>query len=166
MRKVDASPAREFGRAECHVLDPSEPLFRDVPHDTIVWMSHGDQLHDAGRRFRAAGDDRDLPDRGGAASRTADLWPPVSSRGFAHAVWVADPGQFPGPDLRNPRTWTMEAFIERSLSEINRRVGPDERVVCGLSGGVDSAVCAALLAKALGPRVVCVFVDTGLLAAG
>ena len=39
----------------------------------------------------------------------------------------------------NPRTWTMEAFIERSLSEINRRVGPDERVVCGLSGGVDSA---------------------------
>ena len=45
----------------------------------------------------------------------------------------------------------MEAFIERSVAEIGRRVGPDERVVCGLSGGVDSAVCAALLAKALGP---------------
>ena len=49
--KVDASPAREFGRAECHVLDPSEPLFRDVPHETTVWMSHGDQLHDAGAGF-------------------------------------------------------------------------------------------------------------------
>ena len=49
--RVDASPAREFGRAECHVLDPSEPLFRDVPHETIVWMSHGDQLHDAGGDF-------------------------------------------------------------------------------------------------------------------
>src|SRR5262249_42789847 len=75
-------------------------------------------------------------------------------------------GNFLDRICRNPRTWTMEAFIERSLSDISRRVGPSERVVCGLSGGVDSAVCAALLARALGPRVVCVFVDTGLLRLG
>ncbi|MGZ3317189.1 MAG: glutamine-hydrolyzing GMP synthase, partial [Isosphaeraceae bacterium] len=67
---------------------------------------------------------------------------------------------------KNPRNWTMGAFIERSIEQIVRRVGPSDRVVCGLSGGVDSAVCAALLARALGPRVVCVFVDTGLLRAG
>jgi len=66
----------------------------------------------------------------------------------------------------NPHDWTMEAFIARSADEVRARVGEDERVVCGLSGGVDSAVCAALLAKALGPRVVCVFVDNGLLRAG
>ena len=60
----------------------------------------------------------------------------------------------------------MEAFIERTLADVGRRVGPADRIVCGLSGGVDSAVCAALLAKALGPRVVCVFVDNGLLRSG
>ncbi len=60
----------------------------------------------------------------------------------------------------------MGAFIERSISEIRRRVGEADRVVCGLSGGVDSAVCAAILAKAIGPRAVCVFVDTGLLRLG
>ena len=72
-------------RAECRVLDSSDPLFQDVPQDTIVWMSHGDQVHDAGDDFVPSGDDRDLPDRGGPASRAADLWAPVSSRGLAHA---------------------------------------------------------------------------------
>ena len=75
-------------------------------------------------------------------------------------------GNFLDRICQNPRNWTMGAFIERSLEQIAAQVGPSDRVVCGLSGGVDSAVCAALLAKALGPRVVCVFVDTGLLRAG
>ncbi len=164
--KVDASPAREFGRAECHVLDPSEPLFRDVPHETIVWMSHGDQLHDAGAGFLplattatcpiAAVRHRKLPIYG------LQFHPEVSHTPYGSLIL----GNFLDRICKNPRTWTMEAFIERSLSEISRRVGPDERVVCGLSGGVDSAVCAALLAKALGLRVVCVFVDTGLLRLG
>ncbi len=164
--KVDASPAREFGRAQCHVLDPSEPLFRDVPHETIVWMSHGDQLHDAGTGFVSLATTATCPI---AAVRHQELpiyglqfHPEVSHTPYGSLIL----GNFLDRICRNPRTWTMEAFIERSLSEINRRVGLDERVVCGLSGGVDSAVCAALLAKALGPRVVCVFVDTGLLRLG
>jgi GMP synthase (glutamine-hydrolysing) len=164
--KVDAAPAREFGRAECHVLDPSEPLFRDVPHDTIVWMSHGDQLHDAGAGFLSLATTATCPI---AAVRHEErpiyglqFHPEVSHTPYGSLIL----GNFLDRICRNPRTWTMEAFIERSLSEVNRRVGPDERVVCGLSGGVDSAVCAALLAKVLGPRVVCVFVDTGLLRLG
>jgi GMP synthase (glutamine-hydrolysing) len=164
--KVDAAPAREFGRAECHVLDPSEPLFRDVPQDTIVWMSHGDQLHDAGAGFLSLATTATCPI---AAVRHEErpiyglqFHPEVSHTPYGSLIL----GNFLDRICRNPRTWTMEAFIERSLSEVNRRVGADERVVCGLSGGVDSAVCAALLAKVLGPRVVCVFVDTGLLRLG
>jgi GMP synthase (glutamine-hydrolysing) len=164
--KVDASPAREFGRAECQVLDPSEPLLRDVPHETIVWMSHGDQLHDAGRDFLALATTATCPI---AAVRHHELpiyglqfHPEVSHTPYGSLIL----GNFLDRICGNPRTWTMEAFIERSVAEASRRVGPDERVVCGLSGGVDSAVCAALLAKALGPRVVCVFVDTGLLRLG
>jgi GMP synthase (glutamine-hydrolysing) len=164
--RVDASPAREFGRAEAHVLDESEPLFRDVPHETIVWMSHGDQLHDAGADFLPLATTATCPI---AAVRHHALpiyglqfHPEVSHTPYGSLIL----GNFLDRICRNPRTWTMEAFIERSLSEINRQVGPTDRVVCGLSGGVDSAVCAALLAKALGPRVVCVFVDTGLLRQG
>jgi GMP synthase (glutamine-hydrolysing) len=164
--KVDASPAREFGRALCHVLDPSEPLFRDVPHETTVWMSHGDQLHDAGAGFLSLATTATCPI---AAVRHEELpiyglqfHPEVSHTPYGSLIL----GNFLDRICRNPRTWTIEAFIERSLSEINRRVGTDERVVCGLSGGVDSGVCAALLAKVLGPRVVCVFVDTGLLRLG
>ena len=164
--RVDASPAREFGRAEAHVLDESEPLFRDVPHETIVWMSHGDQLHDAGADFLPLATTATCPI---AAVRHHALpiyglqfHPEVSHTPYGSLIL----GNFLDRICRNPRMWTMEAFIERSLSEINRRVGPTDRVVCGLSGGVDSAVCAALLAKALGPRVVCVFVDTGLLRQG
>jgi GMP synthase (glutamine-hydrolysing) len=164
--KVQGAPAREFGRAECQVLDPNEPLFHGVPHETIVWMSHGDQVQAAGAEFVplavtatcpiAAVKHRSLPCFG------LQFHPEVSHTPYGTLIL----GNFLDRICKNPRNWTMGAFIERSIEQIVRRVGPSDRVVCGLSGGVDSAVCAALLARALGPRVVCVFVDTGLLRAG
>ncbi|QEH38512.1 GMP synthase [glutamine-hydrolyzing] [Aquisphaera giovannonii] len=165
--KVKGSTARgEYGRAECRILDPAEPLFRDVPRESIVWMSHGDQVHDAGSDFVplavtstcpvAAAKHKSLPFYG------MQFHPEVSHTAYGSLML----GNFLDRVCGNPKLWTMEAFIERSIEQISARVGPNERVVCGLSGGVDSAVCAALLAKALGPRVVCVFVDTGLLRAG
>src|SRR4051794_2985315 len=163
---VQAPPAREYGRAECRILDAEEALFRDVPRETIVWMSHGDQVLDAGPDFIplavtstcpiAAVKHRTLPFHG------LQFHPEVSHTPYGSLIL----GNFLDRICGNPRNWTMGAFIERSLEQITQRVGPADRVVCGLSGGVDSAVCAALLAKALGPRVVCVFVDTGLLRAG
>ena len=163
---VKAYPSREFGRAECRILNPDEPLFHDVPRETTVWMSHGDQVQDAGPDFIplavtstcpiAAVKHRTLPFYG------LQFHPEVSHTAYGPLIL----GNFLDRVCRNPKSWTMEAFIERSLEQVASKVGPADRVVCGLSGGVDSAVCAALLARALGPRVVCVFVDTGLLRAG
>jgi GMP synthase (glutamine-hydrolysing) len=165
--QVQANPTRgEFGRTECRVLDPKEPLFHDVPHETIVWMSHGDQIQAVGDDFLALAATPSCPI---AAVRHRDrpiyglqFHPEVSHTPYGSLVL----GNFLDRICGNPRAWTMGAFIERSVAEVTRRVGPADRVVCGLSGGVDSAVCAALLARALGPRVVCVFVDTGLLRSG
>jgi GMP synthase (glutamine-hydrolysing) len=165
--RVLANPARgEFGRAECRVLDPADSLFQGVPHETTVWMSHGDQIQDAGAEFLplaatptcpvAAVRHRRLPIYG------LQFHPEVSHTPYGALIL----GNFLDRICSNPRAWTMSAFVERSIAEVRRRVRPADRVVCGLSGGVDSAVCAALLARALGPQVVCVFVDTGLLRIG
>ena len=163
---VQSSPAREYGRAECRVLDRDEGLFHDVPEATTVWMSHGDQVHDAGPLFVPLAATSTCPV---AAVRHRDR--PVYGLQFhpevAHTPYgTLILGNFLDRICRSPGTWTMDAFLERSVAEVSRRVGPTDRVVCGLSGGVDSAVAAALLARALGPRVVCVFVDNGLLRLG
>jgi GMP synthase (glutamine-hydrolysing) len=165
--RVLANPARgEFGRAECRVLDPADPLFQGVPHETTVWMSHGDQIQDAGPDFLplaatptcpvAAVRYRRLPIYG------LQFHPEVSHTPYGALIL----GNFLDRICSNPRAWTMSAFVERAIAEVRQRVRSADRVVCGLSGGVDSAVCAALLARALGPQVVCVFVDTGLLRIG
>jgi GMP synthase (glutamine-hydrolysing) len=162
--RVEANPARgEYGRTECRVLDPHDPIFHDVPRETIVWMSHGDQIHEAGDDFIPLGATPHCP-IAAVRHRTLPLYglqfhPEVSHTPYGSLIL----GNFLDRICGNPRTWTMGAFIQRSVAEISRRLEPADRVVCGLSGGVDSAVCAALLARALGPRVVCVFVDTGLL---
>ena len=148
--RVDAGWAGEFGRANCFVLDPSEPLFHDVPQETIVWMSHGDQIQYVGPDFLPLATTATCPI---AAVRHNTLpfvglqfHPEVSHTPYGSLIL----GNFLDRICGNPRTWTMEAFIERTLAAVGCRVGSTDRIVCGLSGGVDSAVCAALLAKAWG----------------
>ena len=164
--KVEPSPAREFGRAECRVIDPADPLFQGVPETSTVWMSHGDQVRASGEAFLPVAATATCPV---AAVRHRSL--PVYGLQFhpevAHTPYGALVlGNFLDRVCHSPGSWTMDAFLDRAVEEIGRRVGPNDRVVCGLSGGVDSAVCAALLARALGSRVVCVFVDNGLLRSG
>jgi GMP synthase (glutamine-hydrolysing) len=163
---VRAHPTREFGRAECRVLDPREALFHAVPSPTTVWMSHGDQVHDAGSDFIPLAATTSCP-----VAAVRHCTRPVYGLQFhpevAHTAYgTLILGNFLDRICKSPGSWTMGAFLQRAVADIKSRVGPDDRVVCGLSGGVDSAVVAALLARAVGPRAVCVFVDTGLLRAG
>jgi GMP synthase (glutamine-hydrolysing) len=129
-------------------------------------MSHGDQVHDAGDAFLPLAATATCPlaavRHHGRPVYGLQFHPEVAHTPYGTLIL----GNFLDRICGSPRNWTIGAFIERAVEQIGRRVGPTDRVVCGLSGGVDSAVAAALLARQLGPRVVCVFVDNGLLRAG
>ena len=100
--KCESAPAREFGRAHCTVLE-ADGVFAGVPQETEVWMSHGDQVTQCLRRFRAAGPHRYLPDHRREAQAAADLRRAISSGSHAHAAGQNDSGEFFDQSLRLPR---------------------------------------------------------------
>ena len=159
---VEASQTREYGRAELTVANPSEPIFKDVPQKSQVWMSHGDSIT---RLPEGAELIASTPTVKNAAYK-------IPSRGiyafqFHPEVFHT---QFGGTMLRNfvmgvcgcKGDWTTESFIETTVKQLKEKLGEDE-VILGLSGGVDSSVAAVLLNKAIGQRLHCIFVDNGLL---
>ena len=163
---VAPCPSREYGRTELQVVDKQDVLFADVDEKSIVWMSHGDQVREVGPEFQPLAATASCPV---AAVKHKSL--PVYAIQFHPEVSHTTQG---ATILRNfirgvcgsDGSWTMAQFVERAVVQIREQIGPGEKIVCGLSGGVDSAVCAALLARAVGEQVVCVFVDNGLLRLG
>ncbi len=162
--EVKPGPTREFGRAACHVRH-AEGLFAGVPEDMIVWMSHGDQVPAVSDDWQPLAATDACPV---AAIRHRSR--PLFGLQFHPEVSHTPHG---GQILRNflhdvcgcRGLWGMQSFVEHTVADLRRRVGT-HRVICGLSGGVDSSVAAALLLKAVGPQVACIFVDNGLLRQG
>ncbi|HOI54198.1 MAG TPA: glutamine-hydrolyzing GMP synthase [Phycisphaerae bacterium] len=159
--KVDRADRREYGRAKIDVIR-HEPLFHGLADELTVWMSHGDQVHAMDGRFEVLARTATCPY---AAARTRD--------GSFYGVQF-HPEVTHTPEGRHilhnflyrvcgcTGQWRTEAFIESQIEAIRRQVG-DACVVCGLSGGVDSSVVAALVHRAIGDQLTCVFVNNGLL---
>jgi GMP synthase (glutamine-hydrolysing) len=160
------SARREYGPAML-TIDQADRLFEGLSGgEHRVWMSHGDRVEELPRGLCAIAHSDNSPY---AAVRSAD----GRLRGIQfHPEVVHTPegstilSNFVHKICGEPGNWTMANFIETKVAGIRATVGPHDRVVMGLSGGVDSSVAAALIHRAVGPRLHCVFVDTGLLRAG
>lgn len=159
--RVTSAPSREYGRAHCEVIDTSG-LLAGVHAQTEVWMSHGDQVTDISADFTPLAKTHTCPY---AAVRHNRL--PVYGLQFHPEVTHTVEGKTVlGNFLRNvckaSGSWRLGDFAAETISAVQQRVG-DGRVICGLSGGVDSSVVAALLYRAIGPQLSCILVDNGLL---
>jgi GMP synthase (glutamine-hydrolysing) len=163
--EVAKTGVAEFGKSDLAVEVPDSVIFSDQPGDQTVWMSHNDAVVRAPDGFRvtastpaspvAAFEDRERGFYG------VQFHPEVSHT--PRGTEVLKNFLYDACDLLP--SWTMTSIIESAIDKIRADVG-DERIVCGLSGGVDSSVAAALVHRAVGDRLTCVFVDHGLLRAG
>jgi GMP synthase (glutamine-hydrolysing) len=159
--RVESAPAREFGRAHCSIISHAD-LFEGIQDETEVWMSHGDNVTSVSPDF--------IP-----LAMTATC-PITAVRHSSRPVFGV---QFHPEVSHTPRgnkilanfltkvcgcsgSWRLGEFAEDTIAALRQRVGK-QRVICGLSGGVDSSVVAALLYRAIGPQLTCILVDNGLL---
>ncbi len=159
---VEASGSREYGRANLQFTDETNPLFRDIAAGSQVWMSHGDSITKLPGNFKIIASTEDVEVAG---YQVVDE--PTCGIQFHPEVYHTTQGlqilsNFVTDICGCARDWTPASFIEETVASLKSTLGSD-KVVLGLSGGVDSSVAAMLLHRAIGKQLTCIFVDNGLL---
>lgn len=159
--KVERAAVREYGKTELDV-DNSSPLFADVTPHTICWMSHFDYIAEMAPGFRAIATTANCPV---AAAECAEK-KLYSIQFHPEVLHTAEGSKMLYNFVRNicgcSGDWRMDSFVEENIRTLREKIGSG-KVLCALSGGVDSSVAAVLLSKAVGEQLTCVFVDHGLL---
>ncbi len=152
----------EYGKAKLHITKTESPIFYEIEDNSIVWMSHGDRVEKLPEGFETIA----ISDNSPHAS-IADEVRKIYAFQFHPEVHHSEQGT---KMLKNfakyicgcDSTWNMGSFAKEKIDQIRKQVG-DKKVLCGVSGGVDSSVVAAMLHEAIGDQLIAVFVDTGLL---
>ena len=160
--KVEKAPVREYGKTEVIVDDETSPIFDGVSKETICWMSHFDYISKIAPGFVTTSHTADCP-TASAENKEKNLY----AIQFHPEVLHTEEGtkmlsNFVMKVCKCSGDWRMDSFVEESIKKIREKVG-NGKVLCALSGGVDSSVAAVMLSKAIGKQLTCVFVDHGLL---
>ena len=160
--KVERADVREYGKSNLIISKPESKLFKDVPKESICWMSHFDYISKIAPGFEITSYTKDCPvascENEEQKLYAIQFHPEVLHTEYGKNIlsnFVMDVCNCSGD-------WRMDSFVEEQVKAIREKVG-NGKVLCALSGGVDSSVAAVLLSKAIGNQLTCVFVDHGLL---
>ena len=163
--QVEQSDSREYGRANLSYIQDEHPLLKDLSPNTQVWMSHGDTITSTPSNYKIIASTPDVKVGAYAAENEQTF-----GLQFHPEVYHTKEGKtilynFLADICDCKMDWTPEAFVESTVAELKEKLG-DDKVVLGLSGGVDSTVASILLHRAIGDKLTCIFVDNGLLRKG
>lgn len=160
--KVEPAGSREYGRANLKTVDTTSPLFKGFDKDSQVWMSHGDTITALPKGFRCIAS-TDSVEFAAYQSETEQIYAVQFHPEVFHSLQGTQLLKNFAVDIcGSKQDWSPASFVETTVAELKTQLGND-RVILGLSGGVDSSVCAVLLHRAIGNNLTCIFVDHGML---